>query len=87
MRGFLKHNIKHDYQNVFSSDAGKRVLRHLMKVGHVTTPVAHADSKRQDENIGMQRLVLSIMTHVFKTEEAKQRFTETAIEYPDNYES
>lgn len=50
------------YRRLFDSADGKRVLRHLMRVGFVTKPTfVSGDTEQSTLNEGSRRLVLSIM--------------------------
>jgi len=55
------------YQRFFSTHDGQVIMRHLMKVGHVTVPCACKDRDQALRNEGMQHLILSILTFAKKS--------------------
>lgn len=55
-----------DCKTVFTTDAGRRVLRYLMRKGCVTTPVAAGTTEESTRNEGAQRLVLSIVKATYR---------------------
>lgn len=57
-------NIKNDYKAVFDGPTGRRVLRHLMKVGFVSVPLESGDDHENAVRSGKQHLVLSILQNV-----------------------
>lgn len=63
---FTRQDLHGAYKRVFDTPDGRIVLAHLMKTGHVTTPVAHGDSEQQIRNAGAQHLVLSILRFLNK---------------------
>lgn len=55
------------YERVFDGPDGQRVLRHIMKVGFVTTPtLVPGDPQMTAMNEGSRRLALSILKFVRK---------------------
>lgn len=68
------------YNDVFSSPSGKMVLRHLMRTGHVTVPVATPDHDQSLRNAGAQHLVLSILRFLKKRPDQIAEQIENTIE-------
>ena len=75
------------YERTFNTPDGRIVLNHLMKTGHVTTPVAHGNREQSLRNEGAQHLVLSIMRFLRKTpEQVSNQITEAIDEDLANYQ-
>lgn len=57
-----KINVHADYAFVFGTPEGKRVLKHICKVGFISKPTrVKGDPEQSQENEGMRRLALSIL--------------------------
>lgn len=56
--------LKRDYQEVFGSEEGKRVLAHILLVSGVTKPRFTTDNKQTRINEGERRLAMSIFNFV-----------------------
>ena len=57
-----------DYKAVFDNPSGRRVLKHLMKIGYVSTPLDSGESHENAKRAGMQHIVLSIIRTVYGKE-------------------
>lgn len=71
--------LRQSYRTLFDakSEHGQRVLRHLMRVGFVTRcPFVAGDPHETAMNIGMQRIVQSILKFVYGSDEAIRRAIE-----------
>ncbi len=69
--------IDGDYRSVFSSDAGKRVLRHLMNNNFVWAPTAEVDDRTSAINEGRRIAVLSILD--------RARYKPDALKFAEAY--
>jgi hypothetical protein len=59
--------MRDSYRRVFETPDGKRVLRHLLRVGFVTrSTMVAGDPHQTAHNEGMRRLVLSILNYAIK---------------------
>lgn len=76
-------NLHSDYKRTFNTPEGQRVLRHLMKVGKVTKPVAHPDRDQSLRNEGAQHLVLSILNFVSRSPDEIADTTNQSIKSND----
>ena len=67
-------NIRESYKEVFESDHGQRVLKHLMQVAYMDTPTyTPGDSHETAHREGMRRVVLSIFSQLrLRTENIKE---------------
>lgn len=69
IKGMLEDRLRVQsaYHAIFSTPDGQLVLRHLMKVGHVTSPTFVAgDSHQTSFREGQRHLALSILRQVNK---------------------
>lgn len=74
-------DVHSSYERVFQSPDGHRVLRHLMKVGFVTSSTFVAgDPHATAMNEGSRRLALSILKFVCKDHNALVKQIEEGIE-------
>ena len=62
-------SIKRDYQAVFSTPEGQRVLRDLLRRGGVTRPDFTTDPQKMLINEGHRHMVLSIYRQVHASDE------------------
>lgn len=70
-------SLKEDYEVTFSSPQGKRVLAHILKVGHAhATTFVEGDINKTILQEGERRLALSILRQVCKDSKELQ----TALE-------
>ena len=71
--------LRSSYKTTFTTPDGQRVLRHLMKVGFITScPFVAGDPHQTSLNIGCQRIVQSILKFVYGSDDAiKQAIEQT----------
>lgn len=74
-----KRDLRDSYKRVFETPDGQIVLRHLMRVGLVTsTTFVKGDPTATAMNEGMRRIVLSIMHYALKDQqEMEEQLTES----------
>lgn len=71
--------LRQSYRSVFDekSEHARRVLRHLMKIGFITrTPFVQGDPHETSLNLGMQRLVQSLLRFLYCDDDAIRRAIE-----------
>ena len=57
-----------DYKVIFDNPSGRRELKHLMKIGYISTPLDSGDPHENAKRAGMQHMVLSIIRAVYGKE-------------------
>lgn len=62
-------NLKHDYEEVFKTEAGKRVLSDILKRSGVTSPVFEAEHEKARLMEGHRHLAHSIYRMVHSSDE------------------
>jgi len=74
--------LRQSYRTVFDkSDSGQRVLRHLMKIGFITrSPIVAGDHDQTMANIGMQRIVQSILRYICANDDDLRKQIELAYQ-------
>lgn len=65
---FRKIATIEDYKVVFDNPTGRKVLKHLMKIGYVSTPLDSGEDHENAKRAGMQHMVLSIIRAVYGKE-------------------
>lgn len=71
--------LKQDYQEVFGSERGQRVLKHILKVSGVTHPRFTTNIEQTRINEGERRLAMSIYRFVHaSTDELLKQMEEEA---------
>jgi hypothetical protein len=72
--------LRDSYRTIFETPDGKRVLRHLMRVGFVTKSTFVAgDPHHTALNEGMRRIVLSIVNYAVKDHAELEKLTEESL--------
>jgi hypothetical protein len=72
--------LKASYRRVFETPDGKRVLRHLMRVGFVTkSTFVVGDPHQSAMNEGSRRMVLSIINFVVKDYAELENYIEETL--------
>lgn len=80
--------IDGDYRTAFSSDAGKRVLRHLMNNNFIWVPTSDPDPQVSASNEGKRIVVLNILDRIrYKPDSVAfmEAYNEAGMDY--DYES
>jgi hypothetical protein len=71
--------LRSSYKTAFSGDSGQIVLRDLMRRGFIArSPIVAGDRDQTMANIGMQRMVQSIMRFVYRTDDDLRKEIEAA---------
>ncbi len=74
---------KRDYEQVFGTEQGQRVLADIMRRAGVTAPRFYSDTNVLHHQEGMRRLAMSIFNQVHSGEERLTRMVEQATEEED----
>ncbi len=61
--------IKRDYRTIFETDAGRRVLAHLLRVSGVTRPKFTTDADQLRWNEAQRHFALSIFQQVHSSDQ------------------
>lgn len=73
-------SLRDSYRAIFDTPDGKRVLRHLMRVGFVTkSTLVAGDPHQTAHNEGMRRLVLSIINYAVKDHADLEQMMEESL--------
>jgi hypothetical protein len=78
MKNEIFEKLKLDYENLFSTDTGKRVLEDIMKSGLVKRTTFHVDPYVHALNAGRREMALHIADMAEPRKESKQETARVA---------
>lgn len=69
-----RHNVQEDYKELFNSERGQRVLRHMCIQAGITRPSLTTDTNSLLVKEGRQQFVYSVLKNVLGSEDALAKF-------------